>query len=258
MADGVDRDVARRGRSVSARTASRGPPRSGGPASAPNARAISRRSVDACRSRTPARRRRRARPGPRTGRPGRGRARRRCRRAGRRRHCDRVVAGAHHVAGEQRDVGGDAVGHVAQRQVGASARAPARPGCPGSVAERRAVAEDPAVLALLVVAAQAVEARAAGGVEAAEHAVADAHARDVVAGREHRADELVADREARLDLDPAVVDVQVRAADPARLDRARSRRPRLCSSGSGRSSTADLVGRLEGDGVTLHRSPGRS
>ena len=31
---------------------------------------------------------------------------------------DRVVAGAHHVAGEQRDVVGDALGHLAQRQVG--------------------------------------------------------------------------------------------------------------------------------------------
>ena len=55
--------------------------------------------------------------------------------------------------------------------------------------------------------------------EAAEHAVADRHPGDVLARREDGADELVADREAGLDLHAAVVDVQVRAADAARLDR---------------------------------------
>ena len=70
----------------------------------------------------------------------------------------------------------------------------------------------------MVVAAQAGGAGRAGGVEAAEHAVADGDPLDVVAGLEHRADELVADREARLDRHPAVVDVEVGAADPARLD----------------------------------------
>ena len=101
---------------------------------------------------------------------------------------------------------------------------------PWSDAEQLAVAERPHVIALLVGAAQAEEARAAGGVEAAEHAVADADPGDVVAGGEHGPDELVADREPGLDLDPPVVDVQVRAADAARLDRARSRRRAASSS----------------------------
>ena len=59
---------------------------------------------------------------------------------------------------------------------------------------------------------------AAGGAVGAEHAVADRDARHVVAGGDHLADELVADHEAGLDLDPPVVDVEVRAADAARLD----------------------------------------
>ena len=79
--------------------------------------AISQALARRCRSRSPARRRRRARPARRTGRPGRGRARRRCRPAA----CpprDGVVAGAHDVAGEQRDVVAHPLGHPAQRQVG--------------------------------------------------------------------------------------------------------------------------------------------
>ena len=54
--------------------------------------------------------------------------------------------------------------------------------------------------------------------EAAEHPVADGHALDLVADRQHGADELVADREAGLDRHAAVVDVEVGAADAARLD----------------------------------------
>ena len=54
--------------------------------------------------------------------------------------------------------------------------------------------------------------------EAAEHAVADADALNILTGGQHRADELVPDREAGLDRDPAVVDVEVGAADAARLD----------------------------------------
>ena len=54
--------------------------------------------------------------------------------------------------------------------------------------------------------------------EAAEHAVADRDPLDIVAGCQHGADELVADREARLDRHPPVEDVQIRPADPARLD----------------------------------------
>ena len=52
----------------------------------------------------------------------------------------------------------------------------------------------------------------------AEHPVADRDPLDVVPDRQHRADELVADREARLDRHPPVVDVEVGATDPARLD----------------------------------------
>ena len=80
------------------------------------------------------------------------------------------------------------------------------------------MAEHPHVVALVVDAAQAEEARAAGGVVTAEHPVAGLDAGHVVAGGEHRADELVADREPGLDLDPPVVDVEVRSADPAGLD----------------------------------------
>ena len=75
-----------------------------------------------------------------------------------------------------------------------------------------------------------------------------ASSRDVVAGGDDRADELVADREARLDGDAAVVDVQVRAADAGRLDADDA------SSGSielrlGLLLDPDLAGRLEGDGA---------
>jgi len=55
-------------------------------------------------------------------------------------------------------------------------------------------------------------------VVAAEHAIADGDPGDVVTRPDHRADEFVADREPGLDLHPAVVDVQIGAADPARLD----------------------------------------
>ena len=58
----------------------------------------------------------------------------------------------------------------------------------------------------------------AGGVKATEHAVADGDPLDLLAGRDHRADELVADREAGVDRDAAVVDVEIRAADTARVD----------------------------------------
>ena len=110
------------------------------------------------------------------------------------------------------------------------------------------------LLAAVVVAAQAGGAGRAGGVEAAEHPVADGDPLDVVAGRQHRADELVADREARLDRDPAVVDVEVGAADPARLDPDQG----LVGGadlGIGLLLDPDLAGRLEGDGA--HRRANR-
>ena len=79
-------------------------------------------------------------------------------------------------------------------------------------------------------------------------AVADGDPLDVVAGRQHRADELVADREARLDRHPAVVDVEVRAADPARLDPDH----RIVGGddlGIGLLLDPNLLGRLKGDGA---------
>ena len=108
-------------------------------------------------------------------------------------------------------------------------------------AERRAVAERARVLAAVVEALQAEEAFAAGGLKAAEHAVADGHARDRVARRDDGADVLVADREARLDLHAPVVDVQVRAAHAGRVD-AHDRVVAAISSGSGRSSTLTTPG----------------
>jgi hypothetical protein len=103
------------------------------------------------------------------------------------------------------------------------------------------------VIALVVGAAQAEEARAAGCVEAPEHTVADAHPRDVLPGGEDRADELVADREAGLDPDAAVVDMQVRPADAARLD-LHDRVIAGLELGLGPILDADLAGGLEGDG----------
>ena len=74
------------------------------------------------------------------------------------------------------------------------------------------------VLTAVIQAAAAEEAVAVGGLEAAQHAVPDGHALDLIAGRHDRADVLVSDREAGLDLDAPVVDVQVRAAHAAELD----------------------------------------
>ena len=93
--------------------------------------------------------------------------------------------------------------------------------------------------------------------EAAEHPVADGDPLDVVAGRQHRADELVADREARLDRDPAVVDVEVGAADPARLD-PDQRLVGGADLGIGLLLDPDLAGRLEGDGAHRRREPYRA
>jgi hypothetical protein len=116
------------------------------------------------------------------------------------------------------------------------------------------VAEDPAALAAVVVAAQASGAGRAGGVKAAEHAVADRNALDVGAGGKHRADELVPDREAGLDRDLAMEDVEVGAADPARLhpnQRVIARR----QLGSRLLVDLDLPGGMERDGA--HRARNR-
>ncbi len=67
----------------------------------------------------------------------------------------------------------------------------------------------------------------------------------------HRADVLVPDREAGLDLDAAVVDVQVRAAHAGRLD-AHDRVAGVEQLGLGTVLDADDAGGLEGDGA--HRA----
>ena len=106
--------------------------------------------------------------------------------------------------------------------------------------------------------APAEEALAAGGAVGAEDAVADRDPAHVVAGGDHLADELVADHEARLDLHPAVVDVEVRAADPARLD-ADERVVGREQLGLGDLVDLDLARRLEGDrSHTLEPMRGRS
>ena len=79
------------------------------------------------------------------------------------------------------------------------------------------MAEHPRLVALLVDPAAAEEARAARGVEGAEHAVAHVQPHRV-ALRHDGADVLVADDEPGLDLDPPVVDVEVRPADAGRID----------------------------------------
>ena len=130
---------------------------------------------------------------------------------------DRVEAGSHHVAGEQRDVVAHALGDAPQHEVGV--RHERLVGLrPLERAEGGAVAEGTRLHAAVVVAAPAEEAHAACALKAAEHAVADRHARDRVADGEHRADVLVADREARFDLHAPVEDVQVRAAYARGLD----------------------------------------
>jgi hypothetical protein len=125
---------------------------------------------------------------------------------------DSVVAGAHHVAGEQGDVVGDVLGDGAQRHVRHRHQRLLGLG-PLQRAEGGAVAEDPSPIALLIDAAQAEEAVAAGGVKAPQHAVARRDAGHLVARGEDRADELVPDRETRFDLDAPVIDVEVRSAD---------------------------------------------
>ena len=115
-------------------------------------------------------------------------------------------------------------------------------------AERLAVAEDPALVALVEVAAAAEEAVAAGRAVAAQHAVALGHVGHAVARRDDGPDELVPEREARLDHDPAVVDVQIGAADAGRLD-AHDGVVALEQLRLGALLDPDLAGRLEGHGL---------
>ena len=120
---------------------------------------------------------------------------------------------------------------------------------PCSEPERRAVTEDPRLVALVVLAAHAEEARSARGLEAAEHAIAHVDLRDRVAGGDHLADVLVPDREPGLDLHAPVVDVQVRPADAGRLD-LHDRVVGCEQLGLGPVLEAHLAGRLEGDGLS--------
>ena len=162
---------------------------------------------------------------------------------------DGVPAGAHHVAREQGDVVGHPLGHSPQREVGV--RHEHLLGlCALKRTERLAVAEHAALVALVEVAAPAEEAVAAGGAVAAQHAVALGHLGHAVAGRDDRADELVPEREAGLDLNAPVVDVQVGPAY-ARGLHAHDRVVALEQLGLGALLHLDLAGGLECDG--LHR-----
>ena len=110
--------------------------------------------------------------------------------------------------------------------------------------------------AAVVVAADARRARRAGGVKAAEHALADGGTLELGAGGEDGADELVADREAGLDGHTAVIDVQVRAADAARVD-LHDRVVGTLQLGLGDLLDSDLAGGLEGDGAHGAHPTGR-
>jgi hypothetical protein len=113
-------------------------------------------------------------------------------------------------------------------------------------AERLAVAEDARLIALVELLALAEETLPAGGPVSAQDAVTHRDPAYVLARGDHLADELVADHEAGLDLHPSVVDVEVGAADAARLhpDDRVVRREQL---GLGNLVDLDFPGRLEGD-----------
>ena len=115
-------------------------------------------------------------------------------------------------------------------------------------AERLAVAEDPALVALVEVAAAAEEAVAAGRAIAAQDAVALGDVGHAVARGDDSPDELVPEREARLDHDSAVVDVQVGAADAGGLD-ADDGVVALDQLRLGAFLDTDLAGGLEGHGL---------
>ncbi len=160
---------------------------------------------------------------------------------------DRVEARPHHVAREQGDLVGEPLRHLAQGEVGVRHQHLLGLGALQR-AERRPVAVDAGLVALVELLAPAEEALAAGGRVGAEHPIPDGDARHLVARGDHLADELVADHESGLDLHAAVVDVEVRAADPARLD-ADDRVVRGEQLGLGDFVHPDLAGRLEGHGA---------
>jgi hypothetical protein len=173
-------------------------------------------------------------------------------------HCDdvagrdpradgRVVTGRHHVACEQRDVVGQAIGHRTQRQVGV--RDERHVGLRAvEVAHRLAMAERTREVAAVVVGLAAEVAQAACRMERAQDAVAGLDVRDAVADRLDDADVLVADRRAGVHRVAPVVDVQVRTADAGCGD-ADDRVVGGYELGLGHVVEADLLGPLE-----CHRS----
>ena len=136
---------------------------------------------------------------------------------GERPRVDRMEASAHHVACEEGDIVGDPLRDLPQGEVRVGHQNLLRLGALQR-AERCAVPVDTGLIALVELLALAEEAFAARRPVGPEHPIADRHPRHIVPGGDHLADELVADHEARLDLDTPVVDVEIRAADPARLD----------------------------------------
>ena len=156
-----------------------------------------------------------------------------------------MEAGPHHVAGEEGDVIGKAVGHLAKGEVGVRHEHLLGLGALQR-AEGGPMPVDPGLIALVELLALAEEAFAASRPVGAEHPVPDSHPGDLVAGGDHLADELMADHEPRLDLHTPVVDVEVRPADPARLD-PDDRIVRRQQLGLGDIVELDLAGSLEGD-----------
>jgi hypothetical protein len=159
---------------------------------------------------------------------------------------DGMKARSHYIAREQRHVAAHPVGDAPQHEVGARHERHVRLRALQR-AERGAVPERARLLTAVVQAAPAEPARPTRRLKAAEHTIADRHARDGVADRGHRANVLVPDREARLDLHAPVEDVQVRAAHARRLD-PDDRVFGIDRLGLGALLDADDAGGLEGDG----------
>ena len=160
--------------------------------------------------------------------------------------CGRVEAGAHHVAGEERDVAGHRPPGTRRRvrlawgTSACSACVPCRPprAAPWpKVRERSHLWKLPARQARQMAHATWKQPRTRSPTATERHRVA---------GRDDGADVLVADREARLDGDAAVVDVQVAAAHAGGLD-ADDRVVGGLQLGVGALVDAHLARRLEGD-----------
>jgi hypothetical protein len=111
-----------------------------------------------------------------------------------------------------------------------------------------AVPEDAAVVALVKLAAAAEKAAATGRAITAQYPVALGHLGHARARGHDRSDELVTEREARLDHHAAVVDVQVGPAH-ARCLHPHHGVVALDEFGLGAVLDPDLAGRLEGHGL---------